>query len=65
MYVEIILCTDRMEKHQKAFDIVVTKCRSKTYCHKKPSYFYNIIKYLIAETMDMRTPQKVTPPVGG
>ena len=25
---------------------------------QKPSYFYNIIKYLIAETMDMRTPQK-------
>ena len=65
MYVDINLCTDRMEKHQKAFDKVVTKCRSKTNCHKKPSYFYNIIKYLIAETMDMRTPQKVTPPVGG
>ena len=32
---------------------------------QKPSYFYNIIKYLIAETMDMRTPQKVTKPVGG
>ena len=58
MYVDITLCTDRMEKHQKAFDIVVMKCRSKTNCHKKPSYFYNIIKYLIAETMDMRTPQK-------
>ena len=51
-------------KTSKSVWFVVTKCCSDE-LSRKPRYFYNIIKYLIAETMDMCTPQKVTKPVGG